>query len=154
MESLLETRFDERGGVISPDGRWLAFESNSSGRYEVYVRPFPHVNDGLWQISTAGGVQPLWGKAGSREIFYWDLKGTLKVVSLTLTPDLSVGGTRDVPLGDRYEPGVDGVGWRYQVSPLDGRLLLFRRPLGTENLAPIKVVVNWFEELRRLVPTR
>jgi hypothetical protein len=99
-------------------------------------------------------VQPLWGKAGSNELFYWDLKGKLKVVSLTLTPDLRVGARRDIPLGDGYVAGVEGSSWAYQVSPLDGRLLLFKPVSGNENLAPITVVVNWLEELKRLVPAR
>lgn len=66
---LVETRFDERGGVVSPEGRWLAYESNRSGTYEIYVQPFPNVDGGLWQVSTGGGVQPLWARSG-RELFY------------------------------------------------------------------------------------
>ena len=52
---LLQTKFDERNGIVSPDGRWLAYESNSSGSFEIYVRPFPNVGGGQWQVSTAGG---------------------------------------------------------------------------------------------------
>jgi serine/threonine-protein kinase len=52
---LLQTKFDERNGIVSPDGRWLAYESNSSGSFEIYVRPFPNVGGGQWQVSTTGG---------------------------------------------------------------------------------------------------
>ena len=76
VEPLLETRFDERGGIVSPDGQWLAYESNSSGRYEIYVRPFPNVGDGQWQVSNAGGVQPLWARNG-QELIYVSLTGAL-----------------------------------------------------------------------------
>jgi hypothetical protein len=72
------------------------------------------------------------------------------VVSVTLTPDLRIGTTRDVPLGDGYLPGVLGTAWAYQVSPVDGRLLLMKPVPGSEGPTPIKVVVNWHEELRRL----
>ena len=62
---LLETPFDEGHPVISPDGGWLAYESNESGRQEVYVRPFPNVEEGKWQISTNGGSQSVWGPRGT-----------------------------------------------------------------------------------------
>jgi hypothetical protein len=58
-----------------------------------------------------------------------------------------------LPLGDHYLPAVANSAWIYQVSPLDGRLLILRTVPGSEHLAPIKVVVNWFEELKRLIPT-
>jgi hypothetical protein len=65
---LLDTTFDETGGVFSPDGRFLAYSSNESGQHEVYVRSFPSLG-GKWQISDDGGVQPVWARSG-REIFY------------------------------------------------------------------------------------
>jgi serine/threonine-protein kinase len=72
---LLQTKFDERNGIVSPDGRWLAYESNSSGTFEIYVRPFPDVGGGQWEISTAGGAQPLWSRSG-KELFYFSADGT------------------------------------------------------------------------------
>jgi hypothetical protein len=78
----------------------------------------------------------------------------LKVVSVTSNPDLRVGTARDVPLSAGYETPIAGTSWVYAVSPVDGRFLLFKRVPGTGALAPIKVVVNWQEELKRLVPTR
>ena len=69
MTPLLQTKFDERNGIVSPDGRWLAYESNSSGSSEIYVRPFPNVGGGERQVSTAGGRQPLWSRSG-KELFY------------------------------------------------------------------------------------
>ena len=56
---LVQTPFSEQNGIISPDGRWLAYEANDSGEFEVYVRPFPDVNGGHWQVSTGGGTRPL-----------------------------------------------------------------------------------------------
>jgi hypothetical protein len=67
--ALVQTKADERNGVLSADGRWLAYDSNMSGQPEVYVRPFPNVESGLWLISSGGGSRPLWSKGG-RELFY------------------------------------------------------------------------------------
>ena len=69
VETLVQTTFTERNGEISPDGRWLAYQSDESGQFEIYVRPFPDVNSGRWQISTGGGTRPLWARRG-RELFY------------------------------------------------------------------------------------
>src|SRR5438067_2051194 len=66
---------------VSPDGRWLAYESEESGARDVYVRPFPNVNDGRWQVSTAGGRQPLWAPSG-RELFYLDGDGFLTAAAI------------------------------------------------------------------------
>ena len=67
-EPLYSSSFNETGAVVSPDGEWMAYEADDSGRFEVYVRPFPNVDDGRWQVSTAGGAEPVWGPAG-RELF-------------------------------------------------------------------------------------
>ena len=61
--------FIERNGEVSPDGRWLSYESNESGQFRIYVRPFPAVDQGRWQVSTDGGRQPLWARNG-RELIY------------------------------------------------------------------------------------
>ncbi len=66
---LVVTEFVERNAELSPDGRWIAYESNASGSFEVYVRPFPAVDEGQWLVSTNGGQRPLWSPDG-RELFY------------------------------------------------------------------------------------
>lgn len=67
---LIATPFSELNAEISPDGRLVAYQSNASGRAEIYVQPFPDVNQGRWQVSTTGGSRPLWSRDG-RELFYW-----------------------------------------------------------------------------------
>ena len=67
---LLQTKFDERNGIVSPDGRWLAYESDSSGRFEIYVRPFPNAGGGQWQVSDGGGTRPLWAPSGAKLFLY------------------------------------------------------------------------------------
>jgi len=87
---LLQTKFDERNGIVSPDGRWLAYESNSSGPVEIYVRPFPNVGGGQWLVSTAGGRQPLWARSG-KELYYLSADGALMAVPIHSTPAFSPG---------------------------------------------------------------
>src|SRR5262249_35461591 len=66
---LVHTAAAERNGMVSPDGRWLAYESNDSSSFEIYVRPYPDVESGRWQVSTGGGTRPLWSRDG-RGLFY------------------------------------------------------------------------------------
>ena len=68
---------DEGQPAMSPDGRWIAYQSNSSGRWEVYVQPFPGLG-GRWQVSTQGGVSPIWGPNG-RELFYRNARAVISV---------------------------------------------------------------------------
>ncbi len=83
--AVLESRFDEIEGQFSPDGRWLAYASNESGRYEIYIRTFPEAG-GKWQISAAGGVQPRWRRDG-RELNHVAPDTRLMAVPTRLTPD-------------------------------------------------------------------
>ena len=80
---LLDDDWNERGAALSPDGRWLAYTSNETGRGEVYVRPFPDVDAGRWQISTDGGEWPLWNPAAD-ELFY---RGPTGVMALEFEGD-------------------------------------------------------------------
>src|ERR1700682_4675513 len=70
-EALFHTAFNELNGEISPEGHWLAYQSAESGQSEIYVRPFPNVDRGRWQISTSGGTSPVWARGGG-ELFFLD----------------------------------------------------------------------------------
>ena len=86
---LLDTPSDERNAAIAPDGRWMAYESNKTGQFQVYVRPFPNVNDADYQISTAGGRTPLFAPNG-RELFF--VSGpALMAAAVELTPAFRAG---------------------------------------------------------------
>jgi len=89
MKPLVETTFIEYNPEISPDGRYLAYQSNESGREEIYVRPFPNVNGGRWQASTGSGTRPAWARNG-RELFYLDLSNRL---TATAVPVQTSGAT-------------------------------------------------------------
>ncbi|HET7041400.1 MAG TPA: hypothetical protein VFI13_05260, partial [Gemmatimonadales bacterium] len=82
---LLTSNSFEDAPALSPDGHWLAYVSNESGRDEVYIRPFPKVNDGKWQISTTGGQAPRWARDG-RELYFQDPATTMMVASIRTTP--------------------------------------------------------------------
>ena len=79
VEPIVRTSFIELNPEISPDRRYIAYQSNESGRYEVYVRPFPKVDEGRWQASSGGGTRPVWARNG-RELFYLDLANRLTTV--------------------------------------------------------------------------
>jgi hypothetical protein len=84
-QPLVQTMFAERNAELAPDGRWLAYESNESGREEIYVRQFPDVSGGRWQVSTGGGRLPLWSRNG-RELFYVSPDGALMGVRVEAGP--------------------------------------------------------------------
>ena len=145
-EPLLRTQFAERNAHISPDGHWLAYESNESGQEEVYVRPFPNVSDGRWQISSAGGNVPLWARSG-RELFFRS-GASLMSVSVQTTPTFSAASPTKL-----FEGYLSGLGRTYDVSRDGQRFLMIKNNSSREQTAATMVVVlNWFEELKARVP--
>jgi Tol biopolymer transport system component len=148
-QPFLRTQFNESVPRFSPDGRWLAYISNESGRYEIYVQPYPGPG-GKLQISTEGGTEPAWNPNG-RELFY--RKGDkMMAVDVATQPSFTVGKPR-VLFEGRYEPSPATTP-NYDVS-LDGQRFLMLKPNEQEASPPtqINVVLNWFEELKRRVPT-
>jgi serine/threonine-protein kinase len=141
---LLSTEHDERNAALSPDGGFMAFESDLSGRIEVYVRPFPDVNSRQWPVSTAGGAEPAWSPTG-RELFYVSTAGQMMSVPVTISPAFELG--RPVALFDASLYYFGGTGRNYDVGP-DGRFVLVRNPGSVDAATPITVVVNWLEEFR------
>jgi serine/threonine-protein kinase len=163
---LIQTPFTERNGEISPDGRWIAYEANDSVRFEIYVRPFPKVMDGRWQVSTGGGTRPLWARNG-QELFYRAVVPTAvwttpfpmgALMRVGVERSATWAATAPVPLFEgRYLMGMLGsaIGRTYDISP-DGRRFLMIKPVPSTRTESTSIVVvqNWQEELKRLVPTR
>ena len=151
---LIQTPFDERNAEISPDGKWMAFQSNESGTEEVYVRPFPDVESGRWQVSTTGGFHPAWAPNG-RELFYVAADGRLMAVDVRSQGGFAAGVPRMLVDGGFYFNLV-AQGRSYDISPDGTRFLLIQAPnTGTQaDTAGLTVVLNWAEELKRLVPTK
>ena len=147
----LKTNFDERRAKFSPDGRWVAYMSNESGRYEIYVRPFngnaPGTSvGGQWQVSTSGGISPRW-RADGKEVYYIAPDGKLMATPITasgatvepgspvaLFQTRIVGGGTDVTMGANYDVSVDG---RFLINTV------------LENTAsPITLLQNWTAALK------
>ena len=133
---LVRTRFDEDFGILSPDGRLFAYESNESNRWEVYVRPWPALAP-RWQVSTTGGYAPMWSPDG-RTLFFQSDGGALLAVDLADTPEPFAAARPRVVARDPQ------AAW-YGVAR-DGRVLSIRRP-GGASTAPIHVVLGWSAEL-------
>ena len=148
-EMILNEEFSEGNGAMSPNGRWIAYESNESGRNEVYVRPFPEVNTGRWQISTDGGTRPLSARNG-RELFYYVLPGVVMTVPVVDGVSFAAGAPKVVFKWTYLAPFA---GLMYDVSP-DGRRFLMLKNAESGDAPPPQLVVveNWFDELKRLVP--
>jgi serine/threonine protein kinase/Tol biopolymer transport system component len=146
----LQTRFNEAAPQFSPDGHWLAYISDESGRKEVYVQPYPGPG-GKAQISTEGGVEPLWNRNG-RELFYRSGK-KMMAVEIATKPSFSAG-TPKVLFEGQYQSLPTISTPNYDVSP-DGQRFLMLKPTEQAQAAPtqINVVLNWFEELKQKVPT-
>jgi serine/threonine-protein kinase len=152
VEPLIQTPFNELNAEISPDGRWLAYESDESGQSEIYVRPFPNVAGGRWQVSTGGGTRALWARNG-QELFYLTLAGTLMSIRSEAVTTWTAGAPTRLFEGSYYFGGGGASGRTYDVAS-DGRFLMIK-PAGTAQQAATSVIVvqNWFEELKRRVPT-
>ncbi len=145
MTPVVAGPFDEYPPRFSPDGRWLAYMSDESGRFEIYAQAFPGPGE-KWTLSTEGGKEPVWSRDG-REIFYRD-GDRMMVVPLQIEPAFRPGTPRmlfEAPFASN--PG----GYpNYDVS-LDGTRFIMVETDATE-LNEIHVVLNWSEELKRLAP--
>ena len=144
----LRTPFSESAPQFSPDGRWLTYVSDESGRSEIYVQPYPGPG-GKWQISTEGGTEPVWNRNG-RELFYRS-GDKMMAVEVTGQPGFAAGKPRLLFEG-KYLP-TPLTFPNYDVSP-DGQRFLMLKPIEQSQAAPtqINVVLNWFEELKQKVP--
>jgi hypothetical protein len=152
---LVQCPFTERNGVVSPDGRWLAYEANDSGQFEIHVRPFPAVNSGHWQVSTGGGNRPLWARSG-QELFYASPTGALMRVGVERAPSWAATTPTLLVKEGYYTILSARTGRTYDVSPDGQRFLLIKEGGGADQTAArpqIIVVQHWVEELKRLVPT-
>jgi len=143
-QAFLQTPRNETGIVFSPDGRWLAYRSNESGREEIYVQPFP-ATGAKWQISTEGGEEAVWAR--SEEIFYRN-RGRMMAVEVSTEPIFTAGTPKVLFEGEYRFYGPRAV---YDVTP-DGQKFLMIK-IGNQQVSELNVIQNWFEEIKRLVPT-
>ena len=139
--------FAEFDPALSPDGRWLAYTSNQTGRNEVYVSPFPNVDSSKLSVSTNGGQSPLWAHSGS-ELFFVDADGRLVAAELETASGFRVLGRETLfDLNSEYV-SQEGTHF-YDIAPDDQRFLLGRLvPQDTRDPQWV-LVQNWFTELRQ-----
>ena len=148
----MTTPFDETAGQFSPDGRWVAYQSNESRPVQIYVRPFPGPG-GPRQVTTAGGSQPRWRPDG-KELFYVGLDGRLMAVPIAVGADRQLETGTAVALfrtqlatGANINSGVTGSKAQYAVAP-DGRFLM-NMTVEAATATPITVVLNWDAALKK-----
>lgn len=145
VEPLLETRFDERRASVSPNGRWVAYMSDESGAHNVFVRPFPDVGRGQWQVTSDGAASPKWARDGTA-LFYTRGQALMRVdvesepTFIFSAPELVLEGPYALGQAKGYDFAHDGE-----------RFLMLKR--GTDATPEVHVVLNWFEELKERVPT-
>ncbi len=161
MKELLQEKHWELEPQISPDGRYMAYQSDESGKGQIYVRSFPDVNKGgKWQVSSEGGGSPLWSPDG-RELFYRSGDATM-AVEVETDPTFKRGNPKTLFKGMYYSSTSKNITLTpWDISP-DGKRFLMIKPAAAAGAAPtaaspqpkIIVVVNWFEELKQRVPVK
>jgi serine/threonine-protein kinase len=150
----IATPFEERGAIFSPDGRWVAYVSNKSGRNDIYASPYPGPGDEV--TISVGGEEPVWGPSGT-ELFYRH-DGKLLMVHIDSTPTALTVGPPKAVFDDPYEVDIGGSQGgmaNYDISPDGTRFVMVEVPRPVPgNSSRLQIVVNWAEELKRLVPRR
>jgi Tol biopolymer transport system component len=149
---LVQTAFTEDNGEVSPDGRWIAYESNESGTYEIFVRPFPATETGKWQVTTGGATRPMWSRNSRERLYVTGTDGNETLMGMGVPP---------LPVGSAFTNGKAAVVLSlasYHAGAIrafdisaDGRRFLLVK--NGDNAAPpsITVVSHWFDELRARV---
>jgi Tol biopolymer transport system component len=146
---LMQTSATERNGEISPDGKWLAYESIENGQSNIVVRPFPDVESGRWIVSNGGGTQPLWSRDG-KELFYLDAVNFLNRVPIEAGSSFTTGPQTKLLSRNYVATILTYAGRQYDISRDGKRFLVMKDVAATTSGEPTTIVIvqNWFEELR------
>jgi len=151
-KSVVATSFRERSPSLSPDGKWLAYASDETGRFEVFVRPFPDAQSAKWQVSTDGGSSPHWSAQGN-ELFYLDAANQMQSAHVTTSPSFGIASKERLFSASGYF--LSPWGQAYDVTPDGQRFLMLR--VGTATGAmPVSLVLveNFLTELRQRTAAR
>ena len=149
---LVDLKSQQYFGEASPDGQWIAYGSSESGRDEIYVRPFPAVTGGRWQISPAGGTRPAWARSG-RELFFRDNANRMSVVAIQPGPGFTSGTPKVLFDASPYYEGY--IFRSFDVSA-DGKRFLMVRDVarGGADARSLIVVSHWFDEVKAKLPAQ
>jgi serine/threonine-protein kinase len=148
---LLATSFRERSPSLSPDGKWLAYASDETGRFEVFVRPFPDAQSAKWQVSTGGGSSPHWSAQGN-ELFYLDNANEMQAAHVTTRPTFGILSTERLFSASGYF--VSPWAQAYDVTPDGQRFLMLRIGSAGAGSASLVLVENVLTELRQRMAAR
>jgi Tol biopolymer transport system component len=143
---LLQAKWTVRNAQFSPDGRWMAYASNETGSWEIYVSPFPSVN-GKWQVSSAGGQEPRWRQDG-KELFYLSADGKMMAVPVTAGASFAAGSPVALFQTHRRQPVSSLDVSSYDVSG-DGQRFLIDTKVDEASAAPLSILLNWASELEK-----
>jgi serine/threonine protein kinase len=152
--SLLKSDYVESHPRISPDGRWMAYFSDEADQWQIFVRPFPEVDQGKWQVSVDGGQSPLWSPDG-RELYYLN-EDAIMVVEVNTEPTFSASKPKTLFRGDYVTGYEENPEW--DISPDGKRFIMVKRAAATnddsatETRSQINIVLNWDVELKQRVP--
>ena len=148
---LLHEKYDEKLPQISPDGKWLAYQSNESDSWEIYLRPFTDMTSGGWkQVSIEGGEGPGWSPDGDE--LYYRTPDAIMAVSVETEPTIKLG--KPIPLFPNKYVG------EFDIHPHTKRFLMLKPHEAadgesTEDISPkIIIITNWFEELKQKLPVK
>jgi Tol biopolymer transport system component/tRNA A-37 threonylcarbamoyl transferase component Bud32 len=149
QEFLGSAQADESAPAVSPNGRWLAYISDETGRDEIYIRPFPNVDDGKWQASVNGGQAPLWSHSG-RELFYVDGSRNMIAVPVPAQGPSQLGTRQTLfRLPDDVYLGPQEYYTPFDITPDDRHFVMMRQVrAGSTRAASFILVENWFEEVK------
>jgi Tol biopolymer transport system component len=158
VEPLIRTSAGESNGAVSPDGRWLAYQSNESGNWDIYVQPFGAGVTGVRStVSNAGGTQPRWSHDG-RELFFVSPANEMMRVRVAAGTTWSAGTPEKLFDASPYFWGGTGNPYFMYDIARDGRFLVVKLPTtpksDTQGVDNLIVVQHWTEELKRLVPVK
>jgi Tol biopolymer transport system component len=143
--SVVKTPYSEWGPAFAPDGRWIAYVSDRRGQYQVYVQPYPGM-DALWVVSDGYSEEPVWSPDGS-ELYYRSVDKWM-AVSVSTQPEFTVGPPRLLFEG----PYLNVAAYSYDIAPDGERFVVLQPEHDDSAVREIRVVLNWFEEVRRLWP--
>lgn len=143
---LLQAKWTVRNAQFSPDGRWIAYASNETGNWEVYVSPFPSVN-GKWQVSNAGGQEPRWRRDG-KELFYLSADAKMMAVAVKIGTNFESGAPVALFLTRRRTSVSASDVFSYDVSA-DGQRFLINTKMNEGTAAPLSVLLNWASKMEK-----
>jgi serine/threonine-protein kinase len=150
---VLATEFDEEAIALSPDGKWMAYQSDETGRTEVFVRPFPNTEDSKRQVSSGGGLAPLWSRDG-RELFYLSRDHNMMAVRVNVRGTIDTSEPEVLFRVPDELLGAEALYYTPWDVARDGRFLMARQVGGDPGqVGALVVVENWIEELKAKVST-